>query len=165
MPPPSVNDDFRVAAHDRVGLEGADLADEQLAEREIVHEAPVRLMQEAHPRIAHDRGRPSLLLLARPGELDGIEIGVLAARVAGGATNEPSFRAGVDPGGRCPGRAEVRVIGVSDDDHEAARSPLVGGCRVVTHESVCILKKGVVLRHQSRSPPDERVQKRSPQLA
>ena len=117
----AVEDRLGVDRQHRVGTELADLADELLAQGEVVGERPVRLVEEADVVVAHDLGRGPLLALAERAELDRVGPPVVRAGVAAGAAHEPADGAFVDPAGGRPGRPEVGVIGVGDDDQEARR--------------------------------------------
>ena len=66
----AVEDRLGVDRQHRVGTELADLADELLAQGEVVGERPVRLVEEADVVVAHDLRRGPLLALAERAELD-----------------------------------------------------------------------------------------------
>jgi len=121
----AVEEDVGVGREDRVGPERPDLADEQLAQREVVREGTVWLVEVGHALVADDPGGFVLLPLALGGQVERVAVGVLAAGVAAGAAHEPAGGARVDParGGR--GRPEVGVVGVGDDQHEPGGSPIV----------------------------------------
>ena len=71
----AVEDDLRVGRQHRVGPERPDLADELLAQGEVVGERPVGLVEERHARVAHDLGRGPLLALAERGQLERVGSG------------------------------------------------------------------------------------------
>ena len=60
----AVEDGLGVGAQDRVGPERPDLADELLAQRQVVGECPIRLVQEGHAFVADDGRGGALLALA-----------------------------------------------------------------------------------------------------
>src|SRR4029450_4137614 len=109
---------LRVRAEDRVGLERADLADQHLAQGEVIRQRAVGLVQERDAGVADDGRRSTLRARSA--------WGILAPVVAGGAAPEPAGGTAVDPRGRRAGRSEVRVVGMGGDDHEAIRPPIVG---------------------------------------
>src|SRR4029450_1511083 len=100
---------LRVRAEDRVGLERADLADQHLAQGEVIRQRAVGLVQERDAGVADDVRRSTLLSLAKGRELNRTGVGTLAPRVAGGAAPEPAGGTAVDPRGCRAGRSEVRV--------------------------------------------------------
>ena len=127
-----------VRREDGVRAEGPDLADQLLAQGQVVGERAVGLVQEGHAGIADDRGRGALFGLSRR-----------AASSSGSAsgssppwsplvqhTSQPS-RAGIDPGRGGPGRPEVGIVRVGRDDHESGRPPIVrdGGGGFSAHPS------------------------------
>ena len=137
----AVEDDLRVGGEHGVRSERPDLADEVLAEGEVVVECAVGLVEERHARVADDVGGDPLLLFAQRRERHRIEVGVLAAGIATRAADEPADRALVDPArGRCGG-AEVGVVGVGDDEHESRRPPVV---RDVSLNETCPKATGIV---------------------
>ena len=93
----AVEDDLRVRGEHRVRPERPDLANELLAQRQVVVERAVGLMQERHARIADDVGGDALLLFAQGGQLERVAIRILAARVAARAAHEPADGSRVDP--------------------------------------------------------------------
>ena len=124
--PVVVEDRLRVDRQDRVGPERADLADEELAQREVVGERAVGLVEERHARVADDLRRRLLLRFAERAELERVRPPVVVAGIALRAAHEPARRALVDPAGRRRRRPEVGVVGVGDDHHEPGRAPGVG---------------------------------------
>ena len=60
----AVEDGLGVGAEDRVGPERPDLADELLAQRQVVGEGPIRLVQEGDAFVADDGRGGALLTLA-----------------------------------------------------------------------------------------------------
>ena len=113
---------LRVGGEDRVRPERPDLADQQLAQREVVGERAVGLVQEAHARVADHGRRGALLGLAQCRQLERIGVRVLAALVAARAAHQPADRPRIDPAGGRAGRTELGVVGVSGDDHEPGRA-------------------------------------------
>jgi hypothetical protein len=111
-PAVAVEERLGVGGEDGVRAERPDLADEELPQGEVVGEGPVWLVEEADPRIAHDRRRDPLLGLAEGGQGERVGLRVLAARVAARAADEPADGSSVDPAGGRRRRAEVRVVGV-----------------------------------------------------
>ena len=98
----------------------------------VVHERAIRHVQEGDARVADHLRCGSLLALARRGELERIDVGILAALVAARAADEPAHGALIDPRRSRGRRPEVGVIGVRGDDHESRRTPVVrdrGGIR------------------------------------
>ncbi len=122
---PLVEQDLGVVGEDRVRPELADLAHEQLAQRQLVGQRPIRLVQEPDIVVADDGGGPALLHLARGRQLQRVELGVLAALVPAGAADEPPHGAAVDPARGRRRRPEIRIVGVRHDDHEPGRPPRV----------------------------------------
>ena len=114
----AVEEDLRVVGQHRVRPELADLADQQLAERQLVGERAVRLVEEPDVVIADDGGRRRCSASRVAASSSGSMLGVLAALVAARAADEAADRARVDPAGRRRGRPEVRIVGVRDDQHE-----------------------------------------------
>jgi hypothetical protein len=153
-----VDDRLGVGGEDRVRAERADLANELLAQREVVGKSAVGLMEEAHPGITDDRRGCALLCLAQSREPERVGIGVLAALVAAGTAHEPPLGPGVDPSGGRPGRPELGVVGVRGDDHEAGRSPrMVGpGPRLVRLGHRAGGGAGRARRITTRAPPGAR---------
>ena len=96
-PAAAVEDRVGIGGEHGVGLEGADLAHELLAQGEVVGQRPVGTVQERQPGVADDRRRGALLGLAQGGQLERIRVGVLTALVAAGAAHQPAGRALVDP--------------------------------------------------------------------
>jgi hypothetical protein len=86
-----VEDGLGIGREHRVRPERPDLADELLAQREVVGEATVGAVQEGHARVADDRGRRALFALAESRALERIDVRVLAALVATGAADEPAL--------------------------------------------------------------------------
>ena len=122
-PAAAVEDRLGIGREDGVRAERPDLADELLAQREVVGERAVGLVQEGHAGIADDRGRRPLLGLAQGGQLERVGVRVLAALVAARAAHQPALGALVDPAGGRRGRAEIGIVGVGGDDHEPGGSP------------------------------------------
>ena len=120
-----VEEDVGIGRQDGVWTERANLANEHLAQDEVVDERAVRLMEERDARVTDDRRRGPLL--AESGELERIGLRILAALVAARAAHEPALRARVDPSGGCRGWSEVGVVGVRGDHHEPLRAPVVRG--------------------------------------
>ena len=112
-----------IGGEDGIRPEGADLADELLAQRQVVGQRPVRLVEERDPGVADDRRRRALLGLAQRGEHERVGVGILAALVAARAAHQPALRTRVDPARRRPGGPELGVVRVRRDDHEAIRPP------------------------------------------
>ncbi len=118
-------DDLRIVRQDGVRPEAANLAHQVLAQRKLVGERAVRLVEEDHLVIADDLGGPALLLLAGRRQRQRVGRGILAPLVAGRAADEAADRPGVDPGrGRRRG-SELGVVGVGRDHHEAGGTPVV----------------------------------------
>ena len=121
-----VRHDVRIVGEYGVGPERADLTDQQFAERQVVGQCAIGLMEEGHALIADDgRGAP-LLGLACQRKLLRVDVGVLASLIAAGAADEPAHRSGVDPAGGRGRGAEISVVRVRGNDHEASGTPLVG---------------------------------------
>ena len=93
----AVDDHLGVAAQNRVRLEGPDLADEHLAQRQVVREHAVGLMEERDTAVTHYGRRLALLVLALQRKLHLVEIRVFTTRIAGGAADEPALGARIDP--------------------------------------------------------------------
>ena len=132
----AMEDRLGVGREDGVRTEGADLADEVLAEGQVVGQRTVGSVQERDPGVADHVGRGPLLRLADRRELERVEVRVLAALVAARAAHEPGLGAFRDPAGTRRGRPEVGVVRVARDDHEAGRAPAVVAVRpVIDHVS------------------------------
>jgi len=123
----AVEHDLRVRRQDGIRPKRPDLADELLAQREIVLERAVGLVEEGDALVADDRRGGRLLGLPQGGQLERIEVRILPAGVSARSADEPADRARVDPRGGGRGRPEVGVVGVRDDHHEPVRAPVVGG--------------------------------------
>ena len=86
----AVEDRLGVGREDGVRTEGADLADELLAEGQVVGQRTVGSVEERDPGVADHVGRGPLLRLADRRQLERVEVRVLAARVAARAAHEPA---------------------------------------------------------------------------
>src|ERR1035437_2446949 len=95
-PTARIDHDFGILGKDRIRPERPDLADEKLAQDEVVDQGAVRLMQEAHPGVAYDFRRSALLMLAQLSQSNGICVRVLAALVAAGAADQPADGCTID---------------------------------------------------------------------
>ena len=95
----AMEDRLGVGREDGIRAEGADLADEVLAEGKIVGQRTVGSVQERHPGVADHVGRGPLLRLADRRELERVEVRVLTALVAARAAHEPALGAFRDPAG------------------------------------------------------------------
>jgi hypothetical protein len=94
----AVEHDLRVRRQDGIRPKRPDLADELLAQREIVLERAVGLVEEGDALVADDRRGGRLLGLPQGGQLERIEVRILPAGVSARAADEPADRARVDPG-------------------------------------------------------------------
>ncbi len=124
-----VEDGVRIGGEHRVGPKGPDLANELLAQGEVVGKRAVRPVEECHAGVADDRGRGALLRLTRGREGQRVGIGVLATLVAARAAHQPALGAGVDPTRGRAGRPEICIVGMGRDDHESEGAPSVVGGR------------------------------------
>ena len=70
----AVEEDVRVGREDGIGPERPDLADEQLAQREVVREGAVGLVEVGHALVADDPGGFVLLPLALGGQVERVAV-------------------------------------------------------------------------------------------
>ena len=104
------------------GRNVADLAHELLAQREVVGEGAVGLVEERDRRRSpRPRPPPAARASRSAAELERIGPPVVGAGVAAGAAHEPAGGPLVDPAGGGRGGSEVGVVGVRDDHHEPRR--------------------------------------------
>ena len=119
----------RLGVHrqDRVGPEGPDLADQLLAQGQVVGERAVRLVEEADALVADDRGGGPLLRLPerRRAPADRSASRRRRRRRSCSRRASPTDPSSIQRGRR-GGRPEVGVVGVGDDHHEPRRPPVVG---------------------------------------
>ena len=73
-----IDDRLGIGGEHRVRLKRPDLADEVLAQDQVVREGAVRHVEEGDPGVPDDVGGGALLALAQGRELEGIGVGILA---------------------------------------------------------------------------------------
>ncbi len=123
-------DDHRgIHRHYRIRLERANDAHQMLAQRQVVLQGAIWPMQEVDALVAHDLGRGPLFRLARPGELERVDRGVVGTGIATGAADHARDSAGLDPTRHSAGDPKVGVVGVGDDHQRPVWPGFVGSCR------------------------------------
>ena len=123
MPPPRRGSTSGSWVSTASGLNVRMLADEVLAERQVVRQRSVGLVEERDALVADDPCRRFLLRLTRQGQRKRVEIRVFAALVAAGAADQPADGSRVDPRGCGRGRPEIGVVRVRGDHHEPSGAP------------------------------------------
>ena len=116
-----VEERLGVGGEDGVRPEGPDLADEQLAQGEVVGQRAVGPMEEGDARVADDAAAARCSRLAERGELE--RVGVRGPRRPGRrwcSTRASPRRPASIQRAAVPGRPELGVVGVGGDDHEPA---------------------------------------------
>ena len=121
----AVEEGLGVGRQDRVRSKGPDLADQHLAQREVVGQPAVGLVEERDPGVPDDPGRGPLLRFAERCQRQRIGIRVLATLVATRAADQPALGSVRDPAGGGRSGAELGVVGMGRDDHESVGSPVV----------------------------------------
>jgi len=116
-----------IGGDDELGPEGADLADEGLAQVRGLVDTLIRVAQEDDLAYAQDPGGGPLFVLADPDQLGRIEIGIGAALVAVGDHHIDDGLSLADHLGNRAGGTELGIIGVGRNDQDI--------CGLFFHES------------------------------
>ena len=112
----------RIVDEDGVRPIAAERADDVAEELARVLETAVRMTEHHHVLHAHEVGRRALLARAALRELIGRERAIGGAGVAVGAEHVGHLAAGGDPLGDDAAGADLRVVGMGEDDHGAFRN-------------------------------------------
>ena len=121
----AVEEGLRVGRQDRIGPERPDLADEQLAQGEVVGQGAVRLVQERHAGVPDDRGRRRCSVSRSAASSNGSASGSSPPwSPLVQHTSQPTEPWSIHARRR-PGRPELGVVRVRGDDHEPVGPPVM----------------------------------------